>query len=251
MRLLVWFKATAEPVPTNFRLFTSIAADCVTVPTPGTLTFKVSTVTAAFSATPPVPPAFRFRFEPLPLKLTALPMMMLLSAFKVRLAEPVLVLRVMGALTVMLPASVPMPVVLTTTLVPALSKLLMAVLAIVELLPLAVQVPLLSLLFTLAEVISTFQGSNNQVPAWPAVALASPCTPVVLSWCPEVSMRPPSPPKAPPRASNWPCTCVLPFGLRVLDQTTTVPPLPLFSAEAFNTAPGFTITSLACRMRAF
>ena len=64
-------------------------------------------------------------------------------------------------------------------------------------------------------------------------------------------MRPPSPPSAPPRASNWPCTWVLPLVLRVLDQTTTVPPWPLFSAEAFKTAPGFTITSLAWRMSGF
>jgi dolichol kinase len=60
--------------------------------------------------------------------------------------------------------------------------LISVVAAIVELLPLAVQVPLLSLLLTLAAVMTTFHGSNNQVPAWPAGALASPCTPVVFSW---------------------------------------------------------------------
>ena len=62
-------------------------------------------------------------------------------ADKVRRAAGAEVDWVMAALTLMLPASAPLPVVVTVTLVPASSKLLMAVFKMVDDVPLGVHVP--------------------------------------------------------------------------------------------------------------
>ena len=57
-------------------------------------------------------------------------------------------------------------------------------------------------------------------------ALASPEAPLVEIHLPEVSILPPSPPCAPPRANKVPCTLVTPALFCVSDQATTDPPLP-------------------------
>ena len=187
MRLLSCVNVTSEALACKRRLLTSTGLDWLTVPVPATDTFKVSTLTGAPKATKPLlllpePPALRFKVEPVPASVMLLLTMMLVSALRVRLAEPVVVVRVMAPFTVMLPASMPVPVVLTSTLVPASSKALMAVLAICEPVAEGVHTPAVELLLLVVDVMVTSQGSNNQVPAWPAGALASPCTPVVFSW---------------------------------------------------------------------
>ena len=76
----------------------------------------------------------------------------------VRLTAPLPIVRSIGALTVMFPASDPTPVVLIATLVPAFNRVVISVLRMVEAAPVATQIPgeLLSLLFmVLEETIST------------------------------------------------------------------------------------------------
>jgi len=120
--------------------------------------------------------------------LTAMP----LSALNVKL----LLDQLTGAATVILPWSVPMPLVETITL-PVPRAVCSVVLAIVASFPLAVNVPPLSIdVFLAASVIAISNGSRSQVPAWPAGACA-PTSIAALLLTPsvkqEVSTNPPSP----------------------------------------------------------
>ena len=130
-----------------------------------------------------------------------------------------------------LPAASP---VLMVTLVPALRAVLIVPALIVELefadvkvwgFPLtSVPVPPMSIVIS--------KGSSNQVPARPAGAEASAAWLTASSRLPEVSMKPPSPPSAPPRALKFPCTLAVSSA-----QTTTVPPWPWAVASARSSAP--------------
>ena len=71
-----------------------------------------------------------------------------------RLTAPLPIVRSIGALTVMFPASDPTPVVLIATLVPAFNRVVISVLRMVEAAPVATQIPgeLLLVLFVVMEV---------------------------------------------------------------------------------------------------
>ena len=120
-----------------------------------------------------------------------------------------------------------MPVEIVT-LVPAFSRFVMSVFRICESALVAVQLPVPEELlgFVTELEITTSYGSNSHCPESPLLALASPDAPMVDIQRPEVSILPPSPPSAPPRANKVPCTFVTPALFCVSDQATTVPPLP-------------------------
>ena len=84
-------------------------------------------------------------------------------------------------------------------------------------------------------------GSSSQVPICPSGARVSTCSPATSSHWPEVSIKPPSPPFAPPRADTWPSARVLPS-----DHNTTCPPSPCSRALASMVAPALMYTAWAC-----
>jgi hypothetical protein len=85
-------------------------------------------------------------------------------------------------------------------------------------------------------------GSSSHMPPSPAGAPVSTdaLAPMVSVW-PEVSINPPLPPSAPPRALARPLNIVSPT-----DHTTIVPPLPRVMAFASKRAPASTVTARAC-----
>ena len=175
------------------------------------------------------------------LRISAL-MSMLLWAFSVRLVAAV-GLAMIGLLIRMLPASVPPPVVSSTTLVLALSALAMSVAPIVEV-PDGVNPgppPLLVSPVPATTVMSN--GSISQVPPAPSGADTSGV--VSSTSCPrlDVSTKPPSPPPAPPRAEIAPIDCVT-----LSDQIVIVPPLPWSSASARTMLPGASVVVVAVAM---
>ncbi len=163
-----------------------------------------------------VPPdAFKFTFKGLPLdpEIEPLAAMTITPAagsgvrVKVVAAEPPAAL-VIGAVTVIVPASVPpLPLVWMVTLVVS-SLLLMSAFETVDAVALGVQVLVtpdkLKPPAEEAAVIVTSNGSSSQVPGLPCGALALILMPATSSQWPEVSIRPPFPPCNPPRAIMLP-----------------------------------------------
>ena len=91
----------------------------------------------------------------------------------------------------------------------------------------------------------TLYGSSSHSPARPETADASATMPVTSSQWPDVSMSPPLPPAAPPRADNEPYTCVVELALLTSDRTLISPPLPLPMALALRLAVFDTYTAVA------
>ncbi len=90
-------------------------------------------------------------------------------------------------------------------------------------------------------------GSSNHCPAAPAGARVETCAVASMSrsW-PEVSTRPPSPPRAPPSARMAPPTRVREPASSTSDHSTTSPPSPAWLAEASISAPAAMVTESAC-----
>ena len=162
-------------------------------------------------------------------------------AFSVRVRAPPKAPWVIGALTVMFPA-VPLVTaaafaVVMTTDVPPSSTELMSVFRILDVATSFIGVkrpPTEPVLLVVAPVVmvTSVSGSNSQRPPLPFGAPAPPRTPVASRmWWPEVSIRPPFPPRAPPRAQMVPCALVKPS-----DQTMTLPPSPRVMASALMVA---------------
>ena len=143
----------------------------------------------------------------------------------------------------MLPASVPLPVVSSTTLVLALSALAMSVAPIVEV-PDGVKPGAPPLLVSPVPATTVMlNGSISQVPPAPKAADTSGIV-LTTSWPRlDVSTKPPAPPRAPPRAEIAPADCV-----RLSDQTVIVPPVPWSSASARKRLPGSSIVVEALAM---
>src|SRR3984893_18521001 len=134
------------------------------------------------------------------------------------------------------PAESPsVPLVWSTTLVPAFNAALTSVLR--TMLPPAfeVQVPVGDCVAVVAALLTVrLYGSRSQVPAAPSGAEAFTAMPVMARSWPEVSILAPLPRPA-PTALSRPLTLVAPS-----DQTTTVPPSPARVASALSVAPGAT-----------
>ena len=160
---------------------------------------------------------------------------MLLAASRRKVA-PVPVVSTSAA-TVMSPSCVPSLPVVMLTLVPASRRLVMSELrttlsswlgvktlgSTAEKSPVVGPVPSMVML----------RGSSSQVPARPLLAAASMPEPSTERWfLPEVSIRPPSPPCAPPRAEML-------AKVRVVSslQRMTVPPSPRWVASARMVVP--------------
>ena len=170
-------------------------------------------VVAGFSARPAVP---------LAVSAPVLPMTMSLAAVRVS----VLALQLTASLTLMFPVPVVPPLLeRTVTLPPA--RLLLST-APVTSPPLAAMVKSC--------------GSINQSPLRPCGAKVSTRVPSSMWTCsPEVSMLPPLPPRAPPRALKPPAML-----LAWLLHTAMEPPSPDCVASACNDAPASTVVLAAC-----
>src|SRR5487761_2099469 len=131
-------------------------------------------------------------------------MAILPAAFIVRVVlAPVTAAAVIGAETVMFPASASAPVVLMVTEVPEFSAASMVKLVMDEPVaegahvPVFENVPPVSVNREEAETTVTLIGSSSQLPATPLGAAAFILMPVTSRLWPEVSMKPPLPPLAP------------------------------------------------------
>ncbi len=140
---------------------------------------------------------------------------------------------VIGAATVMSPASRPAPAVVMVTAVPALSAVSMVVFRMEEPVALGVHVPapkIPPVSVVGAATMVTFHGSISQVPALPFAALALMWADGAMSRCAAlVSMNPPSAltPSPSPRgrgeeASSVPLTLTVPC--RISERTLISPP---------------------------
>ena len=173
------------------------------------------------------PPAFNA-------KLPLVPVMAWLTftfptAFRVSVVESV---QVSAALTVMSPDPEPLrPVfsVLTVTLLSAKAVTRSVTLMLAALTPeLGANTPPVPVASGVASTeIGMSAGSSSQVPMCPRGARVSTRKPPTSSHWPEVSIKPPSPPCAPPRADTWPSARVLPSA-----HSTTCPPSPCSRALA-------------------
>ena len=169
----------------------------------------------------------------------------LLCADSVSVALPPEVL-LMASATVMFPASAPPALVVMVTLVPALraasivATVTMAASPVVEMVPGGVPVTLLS--GPVVWMVTLF-GSSSHRPPVPWGALASAARVTSSMRLPEVSMRPPSPPQAPPRALILPSTRAVSSA-----HTTTLPPLPRAVALAISCALAARVVNCALRM---
>ncbi len=143
---------------------------------------------------------------------------------------------VIGAVTLMSPLPVPLPV-LTLTVMPLASAPLRVVLLSTDAAPFDVYVfvPVLMLFCAAVEMVRS-RGSISHVPPVPCAAPRSTEPLACSSSCDEVSSAPPLPPALPPRAVMAPVTCV-----RSSDHSTTLPPLPLAMALALMTPPAKTV----------
>ena len=177
--------------------------------------FSARVAELASVATPPTLASefgLRARFSlPAPVALMLALILMLLWAVSVSETSVALVV-VMALLSVMSPACAPPRLVVMVTLMPALSAACMVATVTTDesavVVMLVVEGPLTTLTFASAVVlIVTLFGSSSHWPAFPPLpAPASANQPSAMSRCclPEVSIFPPSPPKAPPRAAILP-----------------------------------------------
>ena len=121
---------------------------------------------------------------------------------------PGVLVQVMGVSTVMSPLPVPLVLaVVMVTLVPAVSAVTMSATFTLAVLALGFGVKTLPVMLpplVAAPVIVTSAGSSSHRPARPLAADALTWTPATSSAWPEVSIRPPLPPCAPPRAVMLP-----------------------------------------------
>ena len=119
------------------------------------------------------------------------------EALSVSVASLVMAPVTMLELTAMFPESVPAPAVEIVTFVPALNLDWIVVFRMVDALALPLHVSVEPLVvndpLTVAVEMVTLYGSNSHWPGLPWGAEASPPELSASSWCPEVSIRPPSP----------------------------------------------------------
>ena len=178
--------------------------------------------------------ALRTRFS-LPVPVALRPALMLMLLWAVRVSDTSLALFVVMALfNVMSPlcALVPALPVVMVTLMPLFSAAWIVATVINDESLVVVKFGLpVTLVSDPAVWIVTLFGSSNHKPPLPRGALASAACATSSMCLPEVSMLPPLPPSAPPRAAIFPYTRAV-----SLAHTTTRPPLPRRSALANNWA---------------
>ena len=191
----------------------------------------------AFICTAPPPLLSEFgvsvRFRAPTVEVMSALILMLLCANSVSVALPPAVLLI-ELETVISPACAPPALVVMVTLIPLLSAdwivatVMIAESPVVEMVPGGVPVTLKSgpVVWIVA-----LLGSSSHKPPLPLGALASATCVTSSMRLPDVSILPPSPPSAPPRAAIFPYTRAV-----SLAHTTTRPPLPRRSALANNCA---------------
>ena len=94
-------------------------------------------------------------------------------------------------------------------------------------------------------IISISAGSNNQSPTRPFGAKVLTKIPFTSKRYPDVSINPPLPPCAPPRAINDPATCVNAKGFAKLVKTIISPPSPRVNADTSRLAPDAIVVDTA------